>query len=240
MNYAILYNVFCCWVVAVIGLSTVRELRKEPQPTPTWLAYAWFWLLASGLWFLAGLRLLAFFSGLLWLDRLLFYFDEVFAGFHLVAGTAFLARHVWGESSWTRGLIWFAGIFVVVFLGLLFWLGIQETICTPWASEHELPRPAFLVFVVPYLLCLFLVFYATIRDVVARKRRGEWVDFGLTLATWSLLVYSLAGLADVRGVWAGWQLLMIRLIYMIAAFTAFWVAQTDRSHIRLIRPSRGD
>jgi hypothetical protein len=171
----------------------VRELRKDPQPTPTWQAFSWFWLLASGLWFLAGLRLLAFFSGLLWLDRLLFYFDEVFAGFHLVAGSAFLARHVWGDTAWTRGLIWFAGIFVLLFLGLLFWLGIRETICTPWASEHELPQPAFLAFVVPYLLCLFLVVYATIRDVVARNRRGEWVDFSLTLATWSLLVYSWRG-----------------------------------------------
>lgn len=240
MNYAILYNVFCCWIVAVIGLATARELRKDPQISPAWRAYAWFWLLASGLWFLAGLRLLAYFSGLLWLDRLIFYFDEVFVGLHLVAGTAFLARHLWGRSTLSRGLVGGSGFFVVLFFGLLVWLGIQETIYTPWASEHELPRPAFFAFLVPYLLCLFLVVYATIRDVVTRSRHGEWVDYSLTLATWSLLVYALAGLADVRGVWAGWQLLMIRLIYMISAFTAFWVAQTDRSHMRLIRPSRGD
>jgi hypothetical protein len=79
-----------------------------------------------------------------------------------------------------------------------------------------------------------LLIYATIRDVVVRLRDGKWADFNFSLATATMLLYALGGIADLRGVWAGWQLLSIRLLYMIAALAAFWVARSDRAPIRIV------
>jgi len=239
VNYAVLYNVFCCWMVALIGLAAVRELRKADNLSQAWQAYGYFWLFAACLWFLAGLRLLAYFKGWPRMDRMLFYVDEVFAGLNVIAGVAFLLLRLWGKNRVTQAVLVFCSLSVVVFWLMLVIYGVSSTVNTPWASEHELPRAAFYAFLPGYLPCLFLIIYATIRDVVERIGKGEWSNFNYALATMTMGLYAAGGIADVRGIWAGWQLLLIRLLYMIAALAAFWVARSDRPQIRVIRKAEG-
>jgi len=235
VSYAVLYNVFTCWMIAVIALAAVRDLFRRPNISLAWYAYGWFWLLAALLWLLAGLRLLAYFFGYAWLDRFLFYGDETFMAAHVVAGVLFLAELLWQNRRRTYWSMVFVGGSMVAFLALLLVLGIQNTTATSWASEHQLPRAAFLAFAPGYLYCVVLMVYAVLVETVSRWRAGAWRNGEFALAATGMLFYALAGVADVRGIWAGWQLLLIRVIYLAAALTAFWIGRSGQRRVQVVR-----
>jgi hypothetical protein len=222
-------------MIAVIALAAIRDLFRRPNISLAWYAYGWFWLLAASLWLLAGLRLLAYFFGYPRLDRFLFYGDEIFLAAHLVAGVMFLAELLWQNRRRTFWSAVFVGGLMVAFLILLLVLGIQKTTATSWASEHELPRAAFLAFAPGYLYCVFLMVYAVIAEFVTRLRAGAWRNGEFALAAAGMLFYALAGVADVRGIWAGWRLLLIRVIYLAAALTAFWIGRSGRRRVQVVR-----
>lgn len=235
MSYGILYNVFTCWVVTIMGLMAAREMLNMPSRELAWRALGWFWVFASSLWLLAGLRLLAYFFGMPELDRKLFYLDEVFVGLHMIAAVVFLAERIWRRRPVTNLFFAFAVLMVFVFLGFLIAFGIESTIPTPWASEHKLHRAVFLSFLPLYSCCLLLLVYATINDVVGRIRHGAWRDGRMALATASLAMYAVAGVFDVRGIFAEWHLLLVRVVYLVTALTAFWVARGGSPRISVIR-----
>jgi hypothetical protein len=240
VSNAVLYNVFTCWMVTLIGLAAARDLFARPRLTTAWRAFSWFWTLAAILWALAGLRLLAYYLGLPRLDRLFFYGDEFFVALHLAPAVIFVAESRWADRRLTVACGGFVALFSLLFFVVFVAQGITRTISTDWASEHELPRAAFFCFLPAYLFCVALVVYSIISDVAARLRSGAWPDGERVLATAGMLVYSLAGIADVRGIWAGWRLLLIRVVYLTAALTAFWIGRSGRTRIEVVRGGRGE
>ena len=240
MSYAVLYNMFTCWMVTVLAAMALPGIFKRFPNNLGWRAYGWFWFCGACLWLLAGLRLLAYYHGLPRLDRAFFYGDEVFVALQMEAGCVFLCDSRGASRRVTLAAAGFVALCGLLFLIMFFSLGITATVPTEWASEHEIPRAAFLAFLPAYLFCMALMVYSVGADVWARLRTGAWADRHRLLGTGGILIYSLAGVLDVRGILAGWHLLLIRVVYLSAVMTAFWIGRADRMRVVVVRGHEGD
>jgi hypothetical protein len=245
MNYAVLYNTFACWMVALISWAATRALFKHAHLNFAWRSLAWSWNFAAMLWFFAGWRLLWYFLFLATenplfyqLDRWFFLFDEFCLAAQVVCINAFVGEVLGLRRIHTYWLIGLSAVGVLVFLALLLATGISETVHTTWASEHELSRPAFLAFLPVYALSIFLLVCAILADVWTRWRGVDPVDRAVLPALLALLLYGVTGILDVRGTWGGWHLLLIRLMYLVAALVTFWLAQPVNTSFRLVRHRR--
>jgi hypothetical protein len=202
------------------------------------------WVFAALLWFSAGCRLFAYF-GLLTtgspaffeLDRRLFYCDEVFLSGQVVCLAIGLGGLLTGRRAGAVAAGAAGAASMAAFLALLFAQGVAETIQTSWASEHEIPHAAFVAFLPGYALSLLLIVCAIIQEVW-RRWRGLGANRLALAPLLAALLYAAAGIVDVRGVWAGWRLLLIRLTYLLAALITLWVARPVDPSLRLVRHRR--
>jgi len=251
MNYAILYNVFVCWIVAMMGWATTRALFRRPKPSLAWQSLALTWNFIALLWFLAGLRLLSYFvyvwtghrkAIFLTLDRTIFYADEVCLAIQVVFGIVFAVEATFERRLVTLIVATASGLIAGLFLTLLFAIGInpEQLVDTPWGSEYRIPLAAFYAFLPVYFLSLILFFCTIIKGLWAHARAVAGPDRGTIVAAAALALYALAGVVDVRGTLGGWQLLGIRLNYLIAALMTFLVARPEDRSIRLVRRRRSD
>lgn len=251
MNYAILYNVFVCWIVATMGWATTRALFRRPQPTLAWQSLALAWNFIALLWFLAGLRLLSYFvyvwtghrkAVFLTLDRTIFYADEVCLAIQIVFGIFFAVEAAFVRRKVTLVVTILSGLTAGLFLLLLFVIGVdpQQLIDTPWGSEYRIPLAAFYAFLPVYFLSLILFLCTIIKGLWAHARGITGPDRGTVVAAAALALYALAGVVDVRGTLGGWQLLGIRLNYLIAALMTFLVARPEDQTVRLVRRRRSE
>ncbi|MDP8223034.1 MAG: hypothetical protein P9L99_06725 [Candidatus Lernaella stagnicola] len=242
MNYAVLYNVFLCWMVALVSLAATRALLQRPRATLGLQALALCWNFAALLWFMAGLRLLAYFAFLLTkeatfmaLDRAMFYAGELFLGGQIVSIILFAVDSTW-RNRYANVVFTLIGVVsAMAFLIMLFVGGLDDYLETSWGSEHVLPQNAFYAFLPAYLLSLFTVICVIIKGFWERWRRGAVPGDVALPAALGLLLYGVAGIFDVRGSWGGWQLLLIRVSYLIAALVTFWVARPEDGSIRVVR-----
>jgi hypothetical protein len=244
MNYAVFYNSFVCLMIAVISWFAARALRKTADPSPAWRSLARSWDCAALLWFFAALRLAAYFcylraaaSVFFGLDRLFFYANEIALAGQVLFIVMFVGQLYWRAPA-VRAVAAVVGASLAAFLISLFWGGVERTISTPWASRHLLSATTFRCFLPAYGLSLFLVLYAMIREVgdVRRNPRGRARQTAPALA--ALLLYAAVGVVDVRGVWGGWQLLLIRTSHLVAALITFWTAQPADASMQMVRRRR--
>ncbi len=242
MNYAVLYNVFLCWMVGLISLAATRAVLMRPKPSVALRALGLSWLFAALLWFLTGLRLLAYFTylvngkaGLLVLDRLIFYTGEIFLAGQTVSIIFFAAHSVWRNRKVTLVLAWLSLVSAASFLVLLYWLGVADYLETPWGSEHVLSPAAFYAFLPGYSLSLCLVVSVIMKGGLRRWRGVSGPGRAETLSAIAILLYGVAGVFDVRGSWGGWELLLIRVSYLVAALITFWAARPEDNSIRVVR-----
>jgi hypothetical protein len=244
MNFAVLYNVFLCWMVALVSLATTRALVGRKHPTLAVHGLALSWNFAALLWALAGLRLLAYFLLLLTdspvfmaLDRSMFYAGELFLAGQIVTIILFGSAAAYGNPTVNFVLTGFGFVTMLAYLIVLYSQGVVGYTETSWGSEHVLPRASFLVFLPAYLLSLFLIIRVIIREVwqvVVKGVRAKRIElFGAV----GFLLYGIAGIVDVRGSWGGPPLLLIRIAYLVAALITFWVARPEDASIRVVHHS---
>jgi hypothetical protein len=242
MNHAVLYNVFVCLMIAFISYTAGRALLIHEDPSGAARRLGWSWICGALLWLFAGLRLLEYFFYLRYAnefffraDRFFFYLNEVALAGQVTMGAAFAAGLGLRRGAARTATVMTAAS-AATFLFFLFWNGIDATMHTAWASRHTLTAEAFRAFLPGYGLSLFLVVYAII--FTARERRsgvgGERARWALP-ALAALLLYAVVGVVDVRGVWGGWQLLLIRTGFLVAALATYWVAQPADASMQVVR-----
>jgi len=247
MNYAVLYNVFLCWTVAQISWAATQGLLRQPNPQFFWRAAGWFWNFAALLWFIAGLRLLAYFffhytqiGVFATLDRTFFYIEQFCLVGQIVALLAFAAEVLWRRRVVSLLVAGGGGLSLIAFLVLLLMGGVEGTIYTQWASEHTLSKATFLAFVPAYAFSILLLVHVIISDLWRRLRRGAGLADSVLPVAAAMLLYGVAGIIDVRGTWAGWRLLAVRSIYLLAALITFWIAAPANRSLRLVRRRRDE
>lgn len=220
IQYAILYNVFCCWMVTVVALSTARHIFVYRSYDPVDRAFAQFWFLAALMWAVSGMRLLWHFLEMPSLDRLFFYIVQAILVMHIVPATLHVLLKLTDSA-----LIVFFGMVTAMALGALsFYFTIVDGVtymgATVWASEYELSTRAFYSMfpVVPFCILGSVVDLAqTFFDPSsAARRRGAW-----SWASLVILMYFAVGVTDAAGLWNDWRLLATRAVYLIAAVVAY-------------------
>ena len=234
IKYAVLYNIFICWVVAGMGLLISFRVLGMKDSDLADRSFGYFWLFSAGLWTFSGLRLLALFFGFLMLDAALFYVVQIFVALHLIVGTCFISYRVTKNLNYSHYATLTAAVCCFFFVFMVFFDGIVKTTITPWISEHKISTRAFVFFVLPYLYCVIFTVYAIIQIVLSALMRGR-LDRPVFFSILALFVYELAGFFDVRGDIADWALLILRSFYMVAALTAFLSYAWEPTSIRIVR-----
>lgn len=242
MNYAVLYNVFLCWMVALVSLVATHSLVGRTERTLAMRALALSWAFAALLWGTAGLRLLAYFSWLLTLnqtfvamDKGIFLVGEIFLGGQMVAIVLFATDALWKNRRVNTAATAVALAMAVIFVAVLFRVGLAGYQHTTWGSEHVLPPQAFAAFIPLFGLSLLLNVFLVAKGLWAAWRGGAGPGRVASVAAAAVILYGVAGLVDVRGTWGGWQLLLIRVNYLVAALLTFWVARPADVSMRVVR-----
>jgi hypothetical protein len=245
MNYAILYNVFICWTVAQFSWAATKGLLNHPNPQLFWRSAGWFWNFAALLWFVGGVRLLAYFFFqytkapiFSTLDRTFFYLEQFCLVGQIMASLTFCADALWRNRRLSFLIGGLGGLSLIGFIILLLLGGIRETVYTSWASEHTLSTTTFYAFLPAYSISLFMLFHVIIADGWKRVHRGAGLADNLLPVALATILYGVAGIVDVQGSWGGWQLLAVRSIYLIAALLTYWAMAPTNPSVRLVRRRR--
>ena len=233
MKYAILYNIFICWVVAGMGILIARHILALKNADTGDKTFALFWLFSAGLWTFSGFRLLAFHYGYGELDRALFYVVQIFLAFHLVVGALFLCIKSISNLKAVYVIFAVASFLSFLFLFFMFFDGIAQTTTTKWASDHEIPRRALIFFMPVYGFCVVMTVYVIIQRALVGLMRAK-LDRRVFFAVLAMLIYELAGIVDVIGRTADYGLLIIRGLYMVSALVAFFSYSWEPSSIRIV------
>lgn len=241
MNYAILYNVFACWAVSLMGVLIGRQILTLDDTDPADHAYGLFWLSAGVLWFTSGMRLLMLFRGDHILDLMLFYVVQIILALHLVFGVFYCSYKISkglrfsfvasGIAALASGI---AALLGLLFLFFMFNDGVTKTVTTIWASEHEIPARAFMMFLPVYLFCVLGTCYMLTVNTMKYFLRGKTEHAGI-LPFVALLLYEAAGIFDAKGIVSNHNLLLIRSMYMVSAIMAFLSYAWDSSAITIIQ-----
>lgn len=233
MNFAILLNIFVCWIVAGMGMITAGHVLRLKKSDPGDRSFGYFWLFSGLLWFFSGLRLCFLYFGYPAVDAALFYVVQVFLAIHMVAGILFYNNKLIRNQKAIKIIAFIMGILSMLFLFFTFFYGIKNTIVTPWASDHELPVLAFAFFMPVYCYCVLMGVWAIIKCLTIAMMRAS-LDRQALFAFIALLVYQLAGIIDVKGNVADYRLLLIRSLYMVSALVAYMSYSWESSSVHLI------
>lgn len=231
MHYAILYNVFCCWMVTLIGAATARHILLYRDRDDIDRNYALFWLFASGLWFASGLRLVFFRLGLPAMDRALFYVVQVFVVLHILPAAAFMILKFTRSKAAFAAVVGGVSVLALLFLAFVFIDGVGEAEISKWASEYRIGARA-AAFFMPTFVIVFAGNAIDLARRIIRRALRKPSDIETDFGTLAMLIYMAGGYVDVLGKTWDWQLLLIRAIYLVAAlvgFTAYsWDADPER------------
>ena len=220
LKHALLYNIFCCWMVTAIGGVTARHIMVYRDRTDTDRSFALFWLFASALWFSSGLRLL--FHGLGWypMDRITFYVVQIFVMIHVLPG----ALHTVLKITAKR-LFLVVVMSCIVFSSALFGFfilydGVTTLSYSDWGSEYAISNRAFLCVIPSFLVLVIGNIFDIVRKLVCwRILKTEPLEH--TMASVAIIIYVLAGTVDLKGYDAGWSLLIERAVYLVAALISY-------------------
>ena len=236
MNIAMLYHVFLCWVVTLMALLVARHINSLEGIDFADKAYALFWALMALLWLFAGLRQLAHFFGYSQVDRQLFYLVNVFTAAHVIPAGYFVSMRAFKRRRIAVLITSTIAAFCLIFLVLLLYDGIQTTLYSPWATEHEISSRSFRMFLVTYVMFIMLLVYDLLKRLFRYLLRGT-ASKRAAVASGALLLYSSAGIFDVQGVLVDHMLLIQRAVYMLSVFAAFTAYSWQSSSIRIVHVS---
>ena len=232
MKYALFYNIFACWVVACMGfLNAYRILHLESRK-PADTSFGFFWLFSGCLWSLSGIRLVFLYFGFYNLDTMTFHLVQVLVALHLVACVRFISLAATRNAPYSNAATLLSIIPNFLFVFFLIYDGIAKTTITAWTSEHLVGQRAFAFFLPVYVYCVLLTVYAMIQRILTAlmRRRMNWFEFG---AIGALMIYELAGIADVKGEVADYWLMFIRGLYMVSALIAFLSISWESSSMKI-------
>ena len=218
--YALFYNVFCCWMVTIIGGTASRHIILYRDRWMTDRSFAFFWLFASGLWFFAGLRQVFFFFGLSDLDRWTFYLVQFFLLCHLIPAIIHVVLKVTRNVRVTKIVL---GAMIPFFIGFTFFLffdGVKEAGSSEWGSEYSVSSHTFWCFLPIFSVCVI----GSVYDFIARLAGlafGKKFRIELFCASGAIILYGIAGIFDTKGLVSDWKFLLIRGSYVLAAFISY-------------------
>ncbi len=220
MKHALLYNVFCCWMVTAIGGITARHIIYHRDRGDVDRSFALFWLLASALWFFSGLRLIFYSFGWHALDRAFFFVVQFFVMIHILPGTLHTALKLSSNRRFLIMIMSFSTLSTAVFGFFILYDGIVGSNISDWGSEYSISDRAFWFFLPPFALVAFGNFFDLLRKIFFwRILKSQPLEH--TLATVAFCIYLLAGIFDLKGYLAGWGLLIERASYMLAALISY-------------------
>ncbi|MCZ7583500.1 MAG: hypothetical protein M5R36_09290 [Deltaproteobacteria bacterium] len=120
MRYAVLYNVFCCFMVTLIGAATARHILLYRDRGPADRHFAWFWIFGAALWFFAGVRLLFYHAGMLAFDRFVFYVVQIFVVLHIAPAVGHTIAKLTDHRRLNAATQLFSFLFILPFYGTRF------------------------------------------------------------------------------------------------------------------------
>lgn len=230
MQSAVLYNVFCCWMVTLIGATTGRHVLLYRDRSTQDRNFALFWLTAAALWLTSGLREFCYFLGYSEADRTLFYVVQFWVAVHILPLAAYTILSWTRRSDLVKAAMATMTVVAVGFFVFCLVDGVGEPRTSNWTSEFEIPERARWFFI-PGFLAVTLGNGADLLRMTARALSGRPVDWEHAGEVVALLGYLSVGYADALGSEIDWQILAIRAAYLAAALTAFtavsWTVSPD-------------
>ncbi len=220
MKYALLYNVFCCWMVMVLGGIMARHIILYRDRDDIDRGFALLWIFASGLWFFAGLRLI--FYGLGWhaLDRAVFYVIQFFVIMHILPGVLHTVLKITKNRRVLIVVMSLTAALAAIFGFFILFDGVRALPFSNWGSEYVISDRAFLFLIPTFVFLAFgNIFDLARRLLYWRKFKSEPLEH--SLASIAILIYISAGVFDLKGIAADWGLLIERAAYMTAALISY-------------------
>lgn len=227
--YGLLYNVFCCWMVTIIGGTAARHIMLYRDRHAADRAFGVFWFFAAGLWFFAGLRLIFYYFGQPALDRYTFYLVQFFVLFHLAPGVAYIVLKIIPRGRAARLTLVLMIPFFIGFIFFLFFDGVKSAGFSSWGSEFSISPRTFWCFLPAFVICFFGSVYYLFAQIVSGLR-GRPLKIENFLGSFAILLYCLVGIFDAKGVLADWRFLLIRGTLVLSALLSFtgysWETET--------------
>lgn len=221
MTVSVFFNVFLVAVIAGFSFLAARSLFDALSGTQGAIrGAAYFWLWSGVVWALGGVRLISAYAGVFWLDRVLFLAGQFFVGLSVVSGALYLGWRLFLRERMAKitGGIYGAG--VVLFLALLYAGGVSGPAINTWGTKYTLNVRAELAFAI-LLAGLFVVvgydFFVSIGRFILKKSVHRPAFF-LALA---FIVYAASGFGEQLTAEFGWQLMLVRMFFLVAAFLSY-------------------
>lgn len=233
LNIIPFYQIFSSWLIFFAILFTTIKIFKDYNKDKMTLSFAWFWLMAAGVWFSAG------FVGLFWrmgfdsFSRIAVYLSYFF----IILEGPFLIYYLVMKTLNRNRLAKF--FFLIYFLGsliFLFWLfkeGLQGPRFYELGIRFYPGVYTFLTLQVLYIGPTFFVFYDLFKRLFLWTINATLGDKILFFTTISIIVYMTGGYFDAKGTLDLWQILFFRTVILAGVLTSYLVysAQSLKSNL---------
>lgn len=221
MTVSVFFNIFIVLLVAGFSALTAKgsfDALNKKRGAVT--AYIYFWLFTALLWLFVAARLFAAYAGLLELDHILFLVGQVLVALSFVAASIYFSWRFFlrNDAAYITGIFYAIG--GSVFLWLVIARGVTGPVINAWGTKYIPPPQASALFSVLLALVVLVALYDVLASII-RKVIGKHVHLSAVLLSVSLVVYAIAAYFDEVAVEAGWQLMLVRSIYIIAVAIAY-------------------
>lgn len=231
--YAVLYNIFCCWMITIIGGTTYRHIILYRDRFMVDRSFAFFWLFSACLWFCSGFRQAFYYFGFLNMDRYLFYVVQVFVLIHMIPGISHTVLKITRNGKVTKYVLLILSPLFAAFLFFIFYDGVELVLASPWSTEYSISPRTFAMFLPGFLLA----FLGNVYDFIARLvglARGKGLHIESFCSSLAMILYCGAGVVDVKGVISDWRFLVIRAMLVLAALISYtgYYWESDSSYLQ--------
>jgi len=220
MSTFIFFHVFICWLISVASFLPLWLIFKKTKKNSLDISYGYFWLFSSILWIFVGMRLIFARAGYLEIDQLIFRISQIVVGGQIISAACYLSIAIIKRDKLVKIIASFYTFLTAI---MVFWVLKQpflEILYSPWGTKYSLSSLPWFLFV--FLEgSLFLVVLFTTLYLLYSKIAKKIVSSRLLLSFSALLIYGLSGFLDEMAFSANWELLAVRITFIISAFIAY-------------------
>lgn len=213
MNFFIYPSIFSLLLISVSSFFLFKKIYAKGRNSKENKYFSFCWLTISIIFFLIGLRNVFFNYGLMSIDRCVAYIIQAFVAVVFMSFAHYIFYITIKNSKIRYILLFLFLISALIFLFLLFFLGLSDPVLSEWGSEYTAPIWAnlFLFFVVSIGLLFLLYFVFTQTYILLFKKQK--INKNRYYSTLSLLLFILMSMIEQAGAVA-WRVLLLRILIL--------------------------